>query len=63
VGLKNSIQTIGRLAKEIDAEITVTESGDLNIFWKSLRFQPSIDEVPKIVEAIKVLTAVGFSNN
>jgi len=30
VGLKNSIQTISKLAKTIDAEITVMESGEFS---------------------------------
>lgn len=63
MGLKNSIQTISRLAKTIDAEITVMESGEFSIFWKHLRFQPAIDEIPKMIEAIKALTDIGFSDN
>lgn len=63
MGLKHSIQTISKLAKAIDAEITVMESGEFSIFWKHLRFQPTVDEIPKMIEAIKSLTDIGFSDN
>jgi hypothetical protein len=37
------------------------ENGTLDWYWKSLRFQPEVEEVPKLVEAIKAMSAIGCS--
>jgi len=60
MGLKHALKQLEKLATETESEITFSENGTLDWFWKSLRFQPGIEDVPKLVEAIKVMSAIGF---
>ena len=59
MGLKHSLKQLEKLATETGSEITFMENGTLDWYWKSLRFQPEVEEVPKLVEAIKAMSAIG----
>jgi hypothetical protein len=60
VGLKHSLKQLEKLATETGSEITFMADGTLDWYWKSLRFQPEIEEVPEIIEAIRALNKIGF---
>jgi hypothetical protein len=59
VGLKHSLKQLEKLATETGCEITFMDNGTLDWYWKSLRFQPNVEEVPRLAEAIKVLSEIG----
>jgi hypothetical protein len=63
MGLKHSLKQLGKLAIDTQSEITFSENGSIDWYWKSLRFQPEPEDVPKLVEAIKALTEIGGEVN
>jgi len=64
VGLKHSLKQLEKIAAETNSEITFSEDGTIDWFWMSLRFQPKIEDVPKLIQAITVLTdEIGFGRS
>jgi hypothetical protein len=48
-----------KLASETGSEITFMADGRLDWYWKSIRIQPTVEQVPQIVEALKTLMKIG----
>ena len=59
MGIKHSFQQMEKLASETGSEITFMADGRLDWYWKSIRIQPTVEQVPQIVEALKMLMKIG----
>ena len=59
MGLKHSLKQLEKIAAESKSEITFMEDGGIQWYWKGLRFDPKIEDVPKLIQALKELSDIG----
>lgn len=59
MGLKHSFKQLEKLATETGSEITFMADGRLDWYWKSIRIQPTVEQIPQVVEALKSLSDIG----
>lgn len=59
MGLKHSFKQLEKLATETGSEITFMSDGRLDWYWKSIRIQPTVEQIPQVIEALKALEDIG----
>lgn len=62
MGLKDSLKQLKKIATETESEITFMGDGGFDWYWKSLRFQPELEQIPRLIEALKALNEIGFKD-
>jgi hypothetical protein len=60
---KHSFKQIAKIAEETGSEITFSERLGLEWYWHNLEFTPEEKDVPRLIEAIKTLREIGFTQN
>ena len=59
VGLKRSWQQLSKIAEETGSEITFMADGSIQWYWRCLRFDPEVEDVPRLIQALKELSDIG----
>lgn len=60
MNLNKALREIMKIAEETGSEISISGDDGFDWYWKNLRFQPDEDEVPKLLEAIRIMKSIGF---
>jgi len=61
--VSDAVKTICEISEKAGLEFAFTEHGTIDIYWKSIRIQPEIKDLGKVLRAIGVLNNVGAEVN
>lgn len=61
--INEAAKIICEISEKAGLEFAFTEHGTIDLYWKSIRIQPEIKDLGKVLRAIGVLNNVGAEVN